>query len=188
MSSGRLIAPPIVETARLVLCTPKRDDAGLIFERYASDERVTRFLAWPTHRTVADTERFLAFATMQWEREGAGPYLIWAGDDGRLLGSTGLELEPGRVATTGYVLAADSWGRGYASEALCAVIDVARDIGVRRLKAVCHPEHRASRHVLEKCGFARDTTRDLRVVFPNLAAGVLQDAIGYGRDLNRHDR
>jgi ribosomal-protein-alanine N-acetyltransferase len=179
-------APPLVETPRLVLSAPVAADAELVFARYASDDTVTRYLGWPTHRTVADTRGFLAFSALQWEREGAGPYMIWARADGRLLGSTGLGLEPDGQAITGYVLAADAWGKGYATEALAAVVDVATDIGVRRLYAVCHPQHRASWRVLEKNGFERDGSWSRQVEFPNLAPGILRDVLCYRRALNRH--
>ena len=178
-------APPLVETPRLVLSAPTAEDAELVFRRYAGDENVTRYLGWPRHRTIADTEAFLAFSAVQWEREGAGPYLIWARADGRLLGSTGLGLEPHRQAITGYVLAADAWGQGYATEALAAVVDVAADIGVMRLYALCHPQHRASWRVLEKCRFERDAAWNQKVEFPNLAGGTAQDALCYRRPLNR---
>jgi [ribosomal protein S5]-alanine N-acetyltransferase len=178
-------APPLVETPRLVLSVPAAADAEAIFERYASDVRVTRYLGWATHRTLADTEAFLAFSAVQWEREGAGPYLIWARSDGQLLGGTGLGLEPGGQAITGYVLAADAWGRGYATEALTAMVDVATDIGVGRLYALCHPEHRVSWHVLEKCCFDRDASWNRQIEFPNLAPGKAQDVFCYRRGLAR---
>ena len=57
---------------------------------------------------------------------------------------------------TGYVLSKDAWGRGYATEALSAMVGLARETGVRRLFALCHHEHAASAHVLEKCDFARE--------------------------------
>jgi ribosomal-protein-alanine N-acetyltransferase len=176
-------APPLVETSRLVLATPAATDAALIFQRYASDDNVTRYLGWTRHRAVEDTQRFLAFSAIQWEREGAGPYLIWARADGQLLGSTGLGMEPGAQAITGYVLAADAWGKGYATEALSAVVEVATDIGVQRLYAVCHPQHRASWRVLEKCGFTPDASWNRRLEFPNLAAGKTQDVLCYRRGL-----
>jgi ribosomal-protein-alanine N-acetyltransferase len=178
-------APPLVETARLILTAPVRGDAEVVFERYASDEDVTRYLGWPRHRTVADTEGFLAFSAVQWAREGAGPYLMWARADGRLLGGTGLGLEPGGQAITGYVLATDAWGKGYATEALTAMVDVATDIGVTRLYALCHPQHLTSWRVLEKCGFERDRSWNQRVEFPNLAPGIPQDVLCYHRGLTR---
>jgi [ribosomal protein S5]-alanine N-acetyltransferase len=181
-------APPIVETPRLVLSAPAVTDAEEVFRRYASDSAVTKYLGWPTHRTVEDTQGFLAFSAIQWEREGAGPYLIWARADGQLLGSTGLGLEPGEQAITGYVLATDAWGQGYATEALSAMVEVATDIGVRQLYALCHPQHRASWRVLEKCGFARDGKWDRQLEFPNIAAGVRQDVLCYRRGLHRSSR
>lgn len=178
-------APPLVETPRLVLAVPVATDAGVVFRRYASDIDVTRYLGWPTHRTLADTQGFLAFSAVQWEREGAGPYLIWDRADGRLLGSTGLGLEPGGTAITGYVLAKDAWGKGYATEALTAMVDVATDIGVKRLYALCHPQHRSSMRVLDKCRFERDPGWNRQSEFPNLAAGTTQDVLCYRRGLVR---
>lgn len=183
-----MTAPPLVETPRLVLSAPVAADAEAIFQRYSNDDEVTRYLGWATHRTVADTQAFLAFSAVQWEREGAGPYLIWARADDRLLGSTGLSLEHGGQATTGYVLATDAWGKGYATEALTAMVDVATDIGVRRLYALCHPQHRASWRVLEKCRFERDGSWNRQLEFPNLAPGIAQDVLCYRRGLNRHAR
>lgn len=181
-------APPLVNTPRLVLSVPTAEDAEVVFQRYASDVDVTRFLGWPRHETVADTQSFLAFSATQWEREGAGPYLIWSRADGRLLGSTGLGLEPYGQAITGYVLAVDAWGKGYATEALTAIVEVATDIGVMQLYALCHPQHRASWRVLEKCRFERDRSWNRQVEFPNLASGHAQEVFCYRRGLNRHVR
>ncbi|MCX6543937.1 MAG: GNAT family protein [Acidobacteria bacterium] len=176
-------APVRVETSRLAFSPPTASDAGDVFNRYAGDVEVTRYLGWPTHRSVTDTEAFIAFSADQWERDGAGPYLIRALDDGRLIGSTGLALEAGGAAMTGYVLAKDAWGKGYATEALRAMVEVASGISVVRIYALCHPQHRASWHVLEKCGFQRDAGRTAHMEFPNLARGVPQDVLSYARRL-----
>jgi RimJ/RimL family protein N-acetyltransferase len=172
-------APQLIETARLMLTEPQMSDAAAIFERYAGDPDVTRYVGWPRHRSVADTEGFLAFSASEWARWSAGPYLIRSREDQRLLGSTGLSFETGARAMTGYVLAKDSWGQGYATEALRAMVDVARALGVSSLFALCHPDHRASWHVLEKCGFTRDAAWTETAVFPNLAAGVQQAVFCY---------
>ena len=172
-------APTRIDTPRLLLVQPAASDARAIFERYASDPEVTRFLGWPRHRAIEDTLAFLALSDAEWERWPAGPYLIRASEDGRLLGGTGLAFESAREAFTGYVLARDAWGRGFATEALAAMVDVARRVGVARLHALCHADHRASWHVLEKCGFARDPAWVQRTEFPNLARGVLQETLRY---------
>ena len=174
-----MTAPLQIETARLLLSPPQHGDAEAIFERYASDPEVTRFLGWPRHRSIADTHAFLTFSGQEWERWPAGPYLIRARNTGQLLGGTGFGFETPDLAVTGYVLAKDAWGQGYATEALTAIVEVARALHVNRLYALCHLEHRASRRVLEKCGFVRDVTWSKQTEFPNLAPGVPQPVARY---------
>lgn len=181
-------APPEFETARLILAAPTAADADAVFERYASDPGVTKYLGWPRHQSVADTREFLAFSAAEWERWPAGPYLIRRRSDGRLLGSTGLGFERPDEAMTGYVLASDAWGKGYATEALGAMVDLSRRIDVVRVYALCHPEHRASWRVLEKCGFTRDASWSRPAEFPNLAPGTLQDVVCYERVLEAPGR
>jgi ribosomal-protein-alanine N-acetyltransferase len=174
-------APIQLKTTRLILRQPLMSDAVGIFERYASHAEVTRFLGWPCHRSVQDTEAFLRFSALEWGRWPAGPYLIVSRADGQLLGSTGLAFQTPQEAMVGYVLARDAWGKGFATEALTGIVAVAARIGVIRLFALCHPEHRPSRRVLEKCGFERDAVSKPAVEFPNLSPGVRQDAFCYAR-------
>jgi [ribosomal protein S5]-alanine N-acetyltransferase len=172
-------APIQLETARLVLRRPLLSDAAEIFERYASNAEVTRFLAWPRHQSVQDTEAFVRFSAQEWDKCPAGPYLIFSRADGRLLGSTGLGFQSPEEAMTGYVLARDAWGQGFATEALTAIVDLAPRVGATRLFALCHPEHVPSRRVLEKCGFVRDSASKPAVEFPNLSPGVRREALRY---------
>jgi ribosomal-protein-alanine N-acetyltransferase len=162
-------APERLETDRLVLRRPAASDAGAIFARYAADRDVVRFVGWPAHRSLADTCSFLDWCDSQWDRWPAGPYLVHSRGDDTLLGSTGLAFETSYRAATGYVFAKDVWGQGYATEARRAMVDVARGVGVRRLYALCHINHRASWRVLEKCGFDREGILRRYSEFPNLA-------------------
>jgi RimJ/RimL family protein N-acetyltransferase len=172
-------APETIRTERLLLRKPVDEDASGIFERYANDAEVTRFLAWPMHNSIDDTRAFLEFSNAEWDRWPAGPYLICSLADGSLLGSTGLAFEDPFRATTGYVLAKDSWGQGFATEALIAMRDTAADLGVERLYAMCHPEHRPSRHVLEKGGFEFEGRLRRYSEFPNLHPGIAEDVVSY---------
>jgi [ribosomal protein S5]-alanine N-acetyltransferase len=153
-----------------------------MFERYASDPEVTRYLGWPRHRSVADTEAFVTFSQSEWEHSLVGPLLIFARDSGRLLGSSGLLLETPHRAQTGYVFARDAWGQGYATEALGAMLILAAEQKITRVYALCHTEHRSSWHVLEKCGFTREGILHAHSVFPNLSPKPL-DVFSYGRTL-----
>lgn len=176
-------APELVETSRLILRKPRRDDAERIFARYAADPEVTRWLGWPRHESVDATRAFLEFSDGEWTRWPAGPFLIESRDDGTLLGGTGLAFETAQRAATGYVLAKDSWGQGYASEALAEVVRIAADAGVVRLYALCHVDHRPSARVLEKCGFEREGVLQRHSEFPNLGTSGPCDVLCYARIL-----
>jgi RimJ/RimL family protein N-acetyltransferase len=172
-------APERLETARLVLRRPMPADADVIFARYARDPDVTRLLSWPTHHVVEDTRAFLEFSDAEWNRWPAGPYLMLSREDGRVLGSTGLAFETPQRAATGYVVARDCWGRGYATEALQAMVELAPRVGLRRLYALCHVDHGASARVLEKCGFEREGILRRHAEFPNLQPGEPCDVLCY---------
>ena len=75
-------APEFFETVRLVLERPRATDLEAIFIRYASDPDVTRFVAWPRHRSFADTKAFFAFSDAEWDRWPAGPYILRSRADG----------------------------------------------------------------------------------------------------------
>jgi 8-oxo-dGTP diphosphatase len=174
-------ASETLETARLRLARPRAEDAEAIFSRYASVEEVTRFLGWPRHRAVDDTRSFITFSDAEWARWPAGPYLAWQGDT--LIGGTGLAFETPWRAATGYVLARDAWGQGYATEMLAAMVDLARRLGVVRLYAICHPAHHASRRVLERGGFNLEGVLRAYAVFPNLDRRGPDDCACYARVL-----
>jgi [ribosomal protein S5]-alanine N-acetyltransferase len=171
-----------LETARLLLRPPMHEDAPIMFERYASDPEVTRYLGWPRHKSVEDTQAFVDFSQFEWARTSLGPLLVFARDSGRLLGSSGLLLETPNRAQTGYVFARDAWGYGYATEALGAMVSLAAGYGITRLYALCHTEHQASWRVLEKCGFTREGILEAHTTFPNLSPRPL-DVFSYARTL-----
>lgn len=174
-------APPRIETERLVLRRPVAADARDVFERFASDPVATRYMIWPRHRALRETERFLELADDAWMRWPAGPYLIARREGGQVIGSTGFAFETLECAVTGYILTESAWGRGLATEALRAVVEVAESLPLERLYATCHVEHEASRRVLEKCGFEREATWPRSAEFPNLEPGKRLDVYCYAR-------
>jgi ribosomal-protein-alanine N-acetyltransferase len=172
-------APQTIETVRLILERPAIKDINEMFTRFASDPEVTRFVGWPRHKSLADTEAFLQFSEAQWNQWPAGPYLVRSRNDGSLLGSTGLAFESLDRASTGYVFARDAWGQGFASEALTAMVALAANLRVRRLEAMCHAAHAASARVLEKAGFTREKIVPEAMIFPNHEVQRPSDLICY---------
>ena len=175
MELERLIS---LQGARLTLRAPRLDDAASVFA-YASDPEVSRFLAWPCHSSLADSERFLLSAVDGWQ---SGRNLVWMIEDDRgVVGSIGAEVSCAN-AGIGYVVARPCWGRGYATEALGLVsAALFRWSPVRALWALCVTENAASARVLEKCGFHSERTLGNYFSCPNLA-GEMRDVSLYGRE------
>ena len=166
-------------TPRLRLRRPHSADAAAIFDTYGSDPDVTRYLGWPRHMRVEDTRAFVLFSDNQWKRWGQGPLLIEELTSRRIIGSTGLAVEAAHRASTGIVLAKAYWGQGYATEALAAVLDIARATSLCRVEALCHHAHSASARALEKVGFELEGRLKRHTVFPNLDPHHPQDVLLY---------
>jgi len=177
-------APISLTSERLLLRQPTLSDATAIFSSYANDAHVTRLLGWPRHQQMEDTLGFLRFCEHSWRVNGVGAYLIFDRSGSELLGSTGLEIEPDQQAATGYVLKESAWRKGYASEALGAMVALARTLPLRGIYALCHTEHRASTRVLEKSGFRFDARLPSHTEFPNLQPGHKQDVLRFTLQLS----
>ena len=172
--------PAELDTARLHFRRPTTSDAAAVFSRFAADVEVTRYLSWARHRSVGDTREFLEASDGEWDAHGTGPYLVFS-REGVLSGATGLHLETPYRASTGYALARDAWGRGYATEVTRAMVALAWTIPrLARLYALCHPHNVASAHVLEKAGFEREGLLRKYLVFPNLGSHEPSDVLVYG--------
>jgi RimJ/RimL family protein N-acetyltransferase len=87
-------APEEFLTARLLLRRPKGSDVKSIFNRYASDPDVARYLGWPRHQSLKQTRNFIEYSNDQWDRWPAGPYLVLLRENNLLIGGTGFSLKP----------------------------------------------------------------------------------------------
>jgi RimJ/RimL family protein N-acetyltransferase len=76
-------------------------------------------------------------------------------DTDEALGDVAVHLSSeGRTAEVGYTLAKAHWGRGYATEAVPALVEyLFDDLGVTRQFGMLHPDNPASAMVLERTGF-----------------------------------
>jgi RimJ/RimL family protein N-acetyltransferase len=65
---SRVTADNRIETERLLIRRPQKDDADAIFRRYSSDPDVTRYLGWPRHHFVDEVLAFITFSDGHWEQ------------------------------------------------------------------------------------------------------------------------
>ncbi len=84
----------------------------------------------------------------------------------RLLGSTGLHTRPGGNAREiGYWISTSHVNKGYATEAVSALIKIGFDIeNLDRIEIHCDPENHKSRRIPERLGFTHEATLKNRFV------------------------
>lgn len=139
-------------TARLLLRPGFPEDAPALAAAIG-DEAIARNLAnvpWPY--SVRDAEAALASprdpvlpSLLIFERGLKAP---------QLAGACGLGRRPSGSVELGYWIARPFWGRGFATEACSALVDIARTLGLPSLEGSHFLDNRASARVLEKLGFA----------------------------------
>ena len=141
---------PVLETKRLTMRAPRLEDAKAVAV-LANDRRIAENTARIPHPyKMSDAEGFIDGAN---KTGGEAVFLITL-RDGSLLGACGVTLIDNQTPELGYWLGVPYWGKGFATEALHAVIDYAfGDLEHAALQAGARVTNPASRRVLEKCGF-----------------------------------
>jgi RimJ/RimL family protein N-acetyltransferase len=140
---------PVLETKRLALRAPRLEDAKMV-ATLANDRRIAENTARIPHPyTLSDAESFIGGAA----KSGEAVFLVTL-RDATVIGACGVVFQYEETPELGYWLGVPFWGKGYATEALHAVIDYAfADLGHDALQAGARVTNPASRRVLEKCGF-----------------------------------
>jgi [ribosomal protein S5]-alanine N-acetyltransferase len=156
----------LIETERLAICQPTEADATPLATIW-SDPRVTKYLGGPRNFDNVRTALIDGLADPP-------PIDLWPVIEkasGQLIGHCGLlpkEIDGVDSMTTCdeielvYVIAADHWGRGYATEAALAIRDYGfHSLEIERLVSLIDPANTASERVALKVGMLleRDTVR-----------------------------
>ncbi|EKF41883.1 N-acetyltransferase GCN5 [Nitratireductor indicus C115] len=142
---------PVLVTERLVLRIPRDDDVTELVE-LANNRRLAEMLARMPHPyRLQDADAFLTRV-----RNGGMKgctYAITLSESGAFIGCAGLENRETGLEI-GYWIGEPYWGRGYATEAAHALVDLAfRATDIDRLNVSCRVTNTASRRVIHKCGF-----------------------------------
>ncbi len=143
---------------RLFLRPFRVEDAEAMYQTWASDPEVTRFLTWSPHRSVAETRLLLE----SWCRRYKDPrFFEWAvtlKDTGELIGSfCAMTTIRRKTLMIGYSYGKAYWGKGYATEAAKRVVQyLFSETPCDTVTARYHIDNKASGHVLSKTGLVTD--------------------------------
>jgi ribosomal-protein-alanine N-acetyltransferase len=162
-----------IDTERLRLRSLRETDAERLHDIYG-DAETMRFVGRRGLPT-ADLERTRTALASLTRHEALHGFGLWAVDE---LGGEPMVAIAGVAWVEGhgpdveaaYLVRRDRWGRGYATEALRATLDLAHGpLGLPRVVALAYPDNHASRRVMEKAGMRADGTVE-----------------AYGRTMTRH--
>ena len=160
--------PESITTDRLTLRPPVETDARAIFDGYAQDSAVVRYLIWRPHTHIGETHEYLAHCRAGWDTRSDFTWALTLHGDDRLIGMIGLRPH-GHKPDLGYVLAKAYWGRDLMTEAGRAIVRLAfSDPTVYRVWATCDVDNSASSRVLEKLGMTREGVLRRWTFHPNV--------------------
>ena len=151
-----------LETARLQLRRFVETDAPAVFHNWTSEEKVTEYLRWPTHKSMTTTETILKDWIRMYENSH---FYQWAivPKDGRNepIGTISVVdmNEKLDIVHIGYCIGSRWWNQGITSEAFSAIIPFLFDeVGANRIESQHDPENAGSGKVMVKCGLKYEGT------------------------------
>lgn len=150
-----------IETERLILRKFKKDDAKDMYNNWASDSEVTKYLTWPAHNNIEISKKVIEMWTDSYSNAESYQWAIVLKEIGNVIGSfslMGINNE-NENCEIGYCIGKAFWNRGIVTEALSAIIDFGfNEIGFQRIAACHHINNPASGRVMEKCGLKYEGT------------------------------
>jgi len=127
-------------------------DVPKAYENWMSDDDVTEFLSWDTHRSPEETKRVIGSWLKEYEY-GTMEWCIVLKRKEEPIGSIAAvqDFPEKRYCEIGYCIGKDYWGKGYMTEAIKAVTEyIFRNTDYLWIQARCDSENHGSRRCLEK--------------------------------------
>jgi len=137
------------------------EDVQAVYDNWASDVMVTKYLMWPTHTTPAVTASVLQSWVDGYKRSD---YYQWAIVLKAIREPIGTISVVGRnemlnILHIGYCIGSKWWHRGITSEAFSAIIPYLFDeVGANRIESQHDPNNPHSGDVMKKCGLQYEGT------------------------------
>ena len=151
-----------LETEHLILRRFTLEDAEAMYENWAHDDEVTKFLSWPTHPNIEVTRYVLGEWVSHYSDDDFYQWAIVPKEcDGKPVGSIGVVKVFNDISAVqiGYCLGRKWWHQGITSEALNTIIGFFfNEVGMERIEAIHDTRNPNSGGVMKKCGMKHEGT------------------------------
>ena len=144
----------MIDTERLTLRPLRTDDKSDLLKVFG-DKEVMKFSDDGLPQKPAWIAQWIKKALANYDKTGHAVYVVIEKRSGEILGYCGLfdyeDIDGKPEVEVGYRLSKDSWGKGYATEAVSKLLEYAHsDLGLTRIIAMIDPQNIASQKVAEK--------------------------------------
>lgn len=156
-----------IETNNLLLRPIQKEDIDRLYEMY-TNPRVMKYILDGSVFTRLQTEQRMEECLLDWKKHGFGLNMMIEKSTGEIAGYCVLRYfvdehpELNGEIEIGYILDEPYWGKGYATEAVKACIQLGFEKHhFKRILATILPDHIASQQVVKKAGMVY--TKDLMI-------------------------
>lgn len=151
-----------LQTQRLTLRRAVPEDAVPMFQNWANDPEVTKYLTWPVHSSPVISRMVIDSWIESYEKDDTYQWMIALKDQPRSpIGSISVVSQNADIgkAEVGYCIGQNWWHQGIVTEALQAVMDFLFDeVGMNRIEARHDARNPHSGGVMKKCGMQYEGT------------------------------
>lgn len=144
------------ETERLIIRRISKSDVDDMYE-YSHMDEVTKYLLWRPHPDSRYTAAYINSVQRYYKNGTYFDYAVILKSESKMIGTCGFAHvhEEHDSAEVGYVINPAYHNKGYATEALMAMLRIGFcNIGFNRIEARYMIGNDASRRVMDKCGLA----------------------------------
>ena len=142
-----------LSTERLVLRKLVIDDVNSIFNNWANDPEVTKYMTWKAHKSIEETKQILDIWLKEYKNPKTIRYGIVLKENNELIGAIDVVDYIDNNPEIGYCLSRKYWNKGYMTEACKAVVEYLFAIGYKTILIEADERNIGSNRVIEKVGF-----------------------------------
>lgn len=142
-----------LKTERLLLRRHQIQDAGVLFEVFGTDPQMFEYSGWNPYQTVEKAKETIVFFIKSYD----DPHFYGWGieHEGKLVGTIGAydyDADNSWIEI-GTSIERASWGKGFATEALIAVLHyLTEHENIKTVSAWCASDNKGSQKAMEKAG------------------------------------
>lgn len=160
----------MLESERLLLRKVNEDDAESIFNNWANDSEVTKYITWLPHKDIEETKRILNRWIEEYNNEKTHRFGIVFKETNELIGMIDVVNYIDDCPEIGYALSRKYWNKGIMTEACNLMTNYLFNLNFPIIHIKAIKENIGSVRVIEKCGYryTHEEKRPLSSIRPEI--------------------